>query len=151
MTKIQVFHALIENAGGGGAFVRIPFDVEKAFGEKRVPVMAAIDGQPYRGLLLRMGGTYHILGVLKEIRRKIGKDVGDEVHIALEQDYEPRLVEIPADLQQALNQEPAAPAAFEKMYYTHRKEYVNAILEARREETRRSRIAKITAMLKNKS
>jgi len=151
MTKIQVFHALIENAGGGGAFVRIPFDVEKAFGKKRVLVMAAIDGQPYRGLLLRMGGTYHILGVLKEIRRKIGKDVGDEVHIALEQDYEPRLVEIPADLQQALNQEPAAPAAFEKMYYTHRKEYVNAILEARREETRRSRIAKITAMLKNKS
>jgi len=89
--------------------------------------------------------------VLKEIRRKIGKDVGDEVHIALEQDYEPRLVEIPADLQQALNQEPAAPAAFEKMYYTHRKEYVNAILEARREETRRNRIGKFTAMLKNES
>ena len=150
MTKIHVFHAVIENAGDGGAYVRIPFDVEEAFGKKRVPVKAAIDGQPYRGLLVRMGGTYHILLILKEIRRKIGKDFGDEVEVALEEDLEPRLVAVPPDLRQALDQDPAARAAFEKMSYTHRKEYVNAILKAKREQTRRSRIAKTIAMLKNK-
>jgi hypothetical protein len=150
MTKIHVFHAVIENAGCGGAFVRIPFDVEEAFGKKRVPVKAAIDGQPYRGLLVRMGGSYHILGVLKEIRQKIGKDFGEAVQIALEEDFEPRQVEVPPDFQQVLDQDPAARAAFEKMSYTHRKEYVNAILDAKREQTRRSRIAKTIQMLKNK-
>ncbi len=150
MIKIHVFHAVVENAEGGGAFVRIPFDVEKAFGKQRVPVKAAIDDQPYRGLIERMAGPCHILGVLKEIRRKIGKDFGDEVHLALEEDLDPRQVEVPQDFQQVLDQDLAAPAAFEKMSYTHRKEYVNAILEAKREQTRRSRIAKTIAMLKNK-
>jgi hypothetical protein len=150
MTKMHVFHAVIENAGGGGAFVRIPFNVEESFGKKRVPVKATIDGQPYRGMLMRMGEPYHILGILKEIRQKIGKDFGDEVQVALEEDLEPRTVEIPPDFQQALDEAPVARAAFEKISYTHRKEYVNAILDARREETRRSRIAKTIEMLKSK-
>jgi hypothetical protein len=150
MTETHVFHAVIENAGDGGAFVRIPFDVEESFGKKRVPVKATIDDQPYRGTLVRMGETYHILVILKEIRRKIGKDFGDEVQVTLEEDLEPRTVVIPPDLQQALDQNPAARAAFDKMSYTHRKEYVNAIMDARREETRRSRIVKTIEMLKNK-
>jgi len=99
---------------------------------------------------MRMGEPYHILGILKEIRQKIGKDFGDEVQVALEEDLEPRTVEIPPDFQQALDEAPVARAAFEKISYTHRKEYVNAILDARREETRRSRIAKTIEMLKSK-
>lgn len=150
MAKIYNFRAVIEDAGGGGAFVRIPFEVEQVFGRKRVPVKATIDGQPYRGTLVRMGGSYHILGVLKEIRLKIAKDCGNEVEITLEEDIEPRLVEVPPDFQQALDMEPAAQAAFQKMSYTRRKEYVNAILGAKREETRRSRIVKSIKMLKTK-
>jgi hypothetical protein len=73
MAQKNSFRAVIENAGGGGAFVRIPFDVEETFGRERVPVKATIDGQAYRGLLVRMGGTYHILGVLKEIRQTVGR------------------------------------------------------------------------------
>jgi hypothetical protein len=72
MKQKYSFRAVIENAGGGGAFVRIPLDVEKTFSRKRVPVKATIDGRPYRGLLVRMGGTYHILGVLKEVRQTVG-------------------------------------------------------------------------------
>jgi hypothetical protein len=150
MAKIYNFRAVIEDAGGGGAFVRIPFEVEQVFGRKRVPVKTTIDGQPYRGTLVRMGGSYHILGVLKEIRLKIAKDCGNEVEITLEEDIESRLVEVPPDFQQALDMEPAAQAAFEKMSDTHRKEYVNAILDAKREQTRRDRIAKTIDMLKSK-
>ncbi|KAF0109054.1 MAG: hypothetical protein FD146_98 [Anaerolineaceae bacterium] len=147
MSEKHTFRAIIENPGGGGAFVRIPFDVEQAFGKKRVPVSAAIDGEPYRGALVRMGEPCHILGVLKEIRQKIGKDFGDEVEVTLEEDTEPRLVEVPEDFQQALDQNLHAKAAFEKLSYTHRKEHVTAILEAKREETRRSRITKAVEML----
>lgn len=144
------FRAVIENAGEGGAFVRIPFDVEQVFGKKRVPVRASLDGQPYRGTLVRMGAPWHILIVLKEIRHKIGKDFGDEIEVTLEEDREPRLVEVPPDLRQALEQDPAARAAFEKLSYTHQREHVRAVLEAKREQTRRSRIEKAIALLKSK-
>ncbi|HBG74817.1 MAG: hypothetical protein A2X25_06985 [Chloroflexi bacterium GWB2_49_20] len=148
MSQKYTFHATIENAGGGGAFARIPFDVELAFGKKRVPVNASIDGQPYRGTLVRMGEPCHILGILKEIRLAVGKSFGDMVEIILEEDTQPRSVELPADFQQALEKEPLAKAAFEKLAYTHQKEHVRAILEAKREETRRSRIIKAIEMLK---
>jgi hypothetical protein len=150
MSEKYTFRARIEDPGGGGAFVRIPFDVEQAFGKKRVPVRATIDGEPYRGALVRMGEPCHILIVLKEIRQKIGKDFGDEVEVTLAEDTEPRVVEVPEDFQQALDQDPAAQTAFEKMSYTHQREYVNAILEAKRDETRRKRIAKSIEMLKAK-
>jgi hypothetical protein len=47
------FTAVIQDAGGGGVFVEVPFDVEKAFGSKRPKVKATIDGIPYRGALVR--------------------------------------------------------------------------------------------------
>ena len=40
MGETCVFRAPIEAVGGGGAFVTIPFEVEQAFGKKRVPVRA---------------------------------------------------------------------------------------------------------------
>jgi len=150
MEKEYSFRAKIENPGGGGAFVRIPFDVEQAFGRKRVPVIATIDGEPYRGTLVRMGEPCHILIVLKEIRKKIGKDFGDEVDVILEQDTQPRRVEIPEDFQKALEADPQAKIAFEKLSYTHQKEYVDAILESKRVETRISRIARSIQELKKK-
>src|SRR4030067_73471 len=96
MPKKQTFTATIQNAGGGGAFVKVPFDVEAAFGSKRPKVRALIEGVPYRGILTRMGTECHLLIVLKEIREKIGKTFGDEVRIPVELDTEPRRIEVPA-------------------------------------------------------
>jgi hypothetical protein len=150
MTKTQTFTATIENAGGGGAFVRIPFDVEEVYGKKRVPVKASIDGQPYRGTLVRMGEPFHILIILKAIREKTGKDFGDEVEIMLAEDKEERKVSIPPDLKSALEKDPAAKTAFQKLSYSHQKEHVNAILDAKRPETRQRRILKTLSMLTEK-
>ena len=148
MSKKHTFRAVIENPGGGGAFVRVPFDVAKVFGRKRVPVKTTINGQPYRGTLVRMGEPYHVLIVLKEIRQKIGKEFGEEVEVILEEDTQPRVVEVPGDFQLALERSPGALAAFRKMSYTHQREYVRAILEAKRAGTRKIRIAKSVEMLK---
>ena len=147
MKQEYTFQAIIVDAGGGGAYVRIPFDVEQAFGKKRVLVSANIDGHLYRGTLSRYGEPNHILVILKEIRLAIGKNIGDTVVITLREDSEPRVVEIPPDLQQALEDEPRAREAFEKLSYSHQREHVLAVLDAKREETRRNRIAKAIQML----
>ncbi len=146
--KKQTFTAIIQNAGGGGAFVEVPFDVEEAFGSKKPRVKAMIEGVPYRGLLVSMGGPNHMLIILKGIREQIGKTFGDEVTVTVEPDTEPRLIEIPKDLMKELKKDKEAKAFFDKLSYTHQKEYVRWIEEAKREETRQNRIVKTIEMLK---
>ncbi|MBI5353235.1 MAG: DUF1905 domain-containing protein [Chloroflexi bacterium] len=148
MKNKHTFTAPIQNAGGGGAFVEIPFDVEKEFGSKRPKVKAMIEGVPYRGTLVRMGSECHMLLILKGIREKIGKTFGDEVKITVEADVEPRVVEIPTELRKIFKTEKEAKAYFDKLAYTHQREYVTWINEAKRDETRRSRILKTMEMLK---
>lgn len=148
MSSKQTFTASIQNAGGGGAFVEVPFDVEAVFGSKRPKIKALIEGVPYRGILARMGTEKHLLIILKEIREKIGKTFGDEVKITIELDTEPRVIEIPADLQKAFKTEKEARAFFDKLSYTHQREYVMWINEAKREETRQRRVQKAMEMLK---
>lgn len=148
MNEPQTFTAIIQDAGGGGAFVEVPFDVEAAFGSKRPRVRALIEGVPYRGLLTRMGTERHLLIILKGIREQIGKTFGDEITIRVEPDTEPRQLEIPNDLRKALKKDREARDFFDRLSYTHRKEYVNWITEAKKNETRQRRIAKAVDMLK---
>jgi len=148
MNKKHTFKATIIDAGGGGAFVEVPFDVEEAFGSKRPKIKAMIEGVPYRGLLVRMGGPNHILLILKGIREQIGKTFGDEVKVSVELDVEERVVAVPAELKRAFKSEKEAKSAFEKLSYTHQKEYVKWIEEAMKAETRQSRIVKTIEMLK---
>jgi hypothetical protein len=148
MSKKRTFTAVIQNAGGGGAFVEVPFDVEKEFGAKKPRVQAMIEGVPYRGLLTRMGGEHHLLIILKGIREQIGRTFGDEITVTVEPDTEPRVLEIPEDLTKALKKDKEAKAFFDKLSYTHQKEYVTWINGAKKEETRQNRILKTVEMLK---
>lgn len=148
MKNKHSFSAIIQNAGGGGAFVEIPFDVEKALGSKKPKVKAMIEGVPYRGILVRMGTEHHLLIILKAIREQIGKTFGDKINITVEADTAPRLVEVPAELKQAFKTDKEAKSFFEKLAYTHQREYVTWINEAKRDETRQARILKTIEMLK---
>jgi hypothetical protein len=148
MTKKHTFTAKILDAGRGGAYVEIPFDVETAFGAKRPKVKALIGGVPYRGTLTRMGTECHILGIRKEIREQIGKTFGDEVTITVEEDTEPRLVEIPSELAEAFEKEKDAAEYFNSLSYSHQREYIGYITEAKKEETHARRVAQTIEMLK---
>lgn len=150
MSKKHTFTAVIQNAGGGGAFVEVPFDVEAAFGSKKPKVKATIEGVPYRGILTRMGTDYHMLIILKSIRERIGKTFGDEVKIIVEADMESRVVEVPPELQKQFKVEKEAKAFFEKLSYTHQREYVTYITEAKKPETRVRRVEQTIEMLNNK-
>ena len=148
MTKKHNFTATIQNAGGGGAFVEVPFDVEEAFGSKKPKVKAMIEGVPYRGTLVRMGTECHLLLILKSIREQIGKTFGDEIKVSVEADVEERVVTVPAELKRLFKSEQDAKVAFEKLSYTHQREYVTWINEAKKDETRQSRVAKTVERLK---
>jgi uncharacterized protein YdeI (YjbR/CyaY-like superfamily) len=68
--------------------------------------------------------------------------------VILEEDLEPRRVEVPEELSSRLEHDRAAREAFEKLAYTHQREYAGWIREAKRAETRSSRADRALEMLK---
>jgi hypothetical protein len=84
--KLYEFDAVIVKVPDiDGAYIEFPYDVREEFGKGRVKVSATFDGEPYDGSLVRMGTPGHILGIRKEIRTKIGKQPGDEVHVTIKE------------------------------------------------------------------
>lgn len=149
MTKTYKFKARIESTRGGGACVFFPYDVQKEFGTRgRVRVKGAIDGVPYTGSMMKYGAPQHMLGILKKVREQIGKSSGEMVEVTVEKDETERIIEAPPEFEKLLKKEKVW-AAFEKLSYTHKKEYVRWISEAKREETRAIRIAKSVEMLRS--
>ena len=140
------FDGVIEAADRGGAFVLVPFDVKEAFGSGRPKVRALIDGHEYRGSIADMGQG-HCLGIRKDVRAAIGKDVGDSVRIEVAVDTAPRVVEVPDELGQALAGAPEARTRFDTLSYTHRKEYASWVAEAKKQETRHRRAVKSVEMI----
>ena len=146
--KKYKFNATIQAGVGGGAAVIFPYDVEKEFGTRGiVPVKATFNGEPYAGSLVKCGETSHMLGILKTIRAKIGKDPGDIVNVVIWRDEEARAVDVPAEFERRMKTE-GLLVSFEKLSYTHRKEYCRWITEAKKEETRLNRLGKAIEMLK---
>jgi hypothetical protein len=138
---------LLKDDNTSGAGIRIPFDVQEAFGKKgRVPVKCTIDGYPYQGSIVPYGGTYY-MGVVKKIREAIAKTYGDTVHVVMELDDGLRVVKVPEDFAQALTGNEKARQAFEKLSYSHKREYLEWIEGAKKEETRQRRIAKAVEKL----
>ena len=145
--KKYKFKAKIESAGSG-AYILFPYDTEKEFGTKgRVAIQATFDGVPYTGSLVKYGQPQHMLGILKGIREQIGKQPGDTIQVELWNDEVPRTVEVPAAFASAMKKA-GLLADFEKLSYTHRKEYCRWITEAKKEETRSARLTKAIEMLK---
>jgi len=146
--KTQSFEATIQASWGGGAAVEVPFAVKDVYGTGgQVKVCATFDGHEYRGSISPMGGGRHMLGVRKDVRAAIGKDVGEVVKVTIRRDTEPRTVEVPPELRAVLEESPAAGTRFESLSYTHRKEYAVWISEGKKDETRSRRAAKAVKML----
>ena len=116
-------------------------------GAKRFPVVATVNGYSWRTTVTRMRGEF-MLGLNREVREGAGVEAGDTVRVVVELDSAPREVEVPEALTSALAGDPAAKAAFEGMSYTHRREYARWIGEAKREDTRKRRIAQALEMLR---
>jgi bifunctional DNA-binding transcriptional regulator/antitoxin component of YhaV-PrlF toxin-antitoxin module len=149
MADKQTIHVVLDKHESKDATgITIPFDVEAVFGAKRVPVRAEINGAVYRGSIVMMGGKYR-LGIPKAFREEAGISAGDNIVVTIERDDEPRTVAVPADLAEALKKA-GLSAAWEKLSYSHRKEHVRSVEEAKRSETRIKRIEKAVGMVAGK-
>lgn len=144
------FKAIIKQNGEmNAAFVEFPFSTEKIFNKKgKVKIKATFDGKiEYRGSLAKMKSDCHILGLTLEIRKQLGKTFGDEVSVSVIEDKEERIVKIADDVVFIFNENPSAKVLFDRMSYTHQKEYIRWIEEAKKSETRENRKIKMIQMI----
>ena len=124
-------------------------DVLRWFGRKsRVPVVATINGYTYRSSLSPMGGC-HMLPVAAPVRAGAGVGGGDRVTLTLREDTAERTIDVPDDLARALGTANMR-ATFDAMAFTHRKEWVVAVEDAKRPPTREKRIADCVAAMRSR-
>jgi uncharacterized protein YdeI (YjbR/CyaY-like superfamily) len=88
-----------------------------------------------------------MLGVSKAIREQLGKSPGNTIDVVLWKDEVERVVEVPEEFRKRMEKEKLLPF-FEKLSYTHRKEYCRWLTEAKKEETRQARLVKAIDMLR---
>lgn len=124
-TGIEVSELILEKLGGG----------------KKPLVVVTLNGYNYRSAVGKMGDKF-MISLSAENRKKAGVNGGDVVEINLELDTQPRTVEIPTELQKALNKNKTAKMNFEKLSPSKKKAIAISITEAKTEETKMKRIDK---------
>ena len=136
--------------GGNTAGFVIPDEVVEGLGGGRRPkVTVTIDGYTWRSSIANMGGQF-MLGVSQAHRAASGLTPGETYDLDLELDTAPRTVDLPDDLARAIDAEPGAREAWDRLAFTHQKEHVDAVEGAKKAETRASRIEKCLAMLRTR-
>jgi hypothetical protein len=146
----KTFNAKAKSIGPSGAWtmMQIPFDVEKEWGSRaRVSVRGAINGFEFRTSIFPDGKGGHTMMVNKAMKEPGGAIPGKTVRVELEKDDAPRPIVIPPDFKKALAKNSKAGATFETFAPSHRRAYVDWIMQAKREETRAARIAKAVEMI----
>jgi hypothetical protein len=153
---VQTFTALLDyerEGSGSTGFFEVPAEVVDTLGQgkKRLAVVATINGFDLRTTISVYGGKYYI-PARREVRAAAGGiKHGDRVTVHMCLDDAPRVVETPAELETLLKKDVAARAAWDRLAFSHKKEYVLWITEAKREETKTRRLEQAIVMLREGS
>ncbi len=142
------FRATVELNGKTATGIEVPGEVMDALGPgKRPAVVVTIGGHSYRTTVGSMGGR-SMVPLSAGHRTAAGVAAGDEVEVGIEPDAAPREVTVPADLARALAADDAARAFFDGLPFSHRKEWVRWIEEAKKAETRAGRVTRTVESLR---
>jgi hypothetical protein len=141
------FRTTIELFGKTATGLRVPADIVEGLGDRKRPkVRVTIGPHTYRSTVAVYGGEF-FLPLNRSDRASAGAAAGDDVDVDIEIDVEPRVVSAPADLTAALERDEQARRYFDGLSFSHKREYVAWIEEAKKAETRQRRIVKAVAML----
>jgi Bacteriocin-protection, YdeI or OmpD-Associated/Domain of unknown function (DUF1905) len=144
----QDFTVILEEGPGRDVAIRLPFDPKAVFGKSRAPVQVTIDQHPSFTTTVMVYSGIPWVGLRKGQIADMRLSAGDQVDVHIQLDDAPREVEVPPELAAALAEDAEALAAYDKLSFTHRKEYARWVAEAKREATRQDRVAKTLTRLK---
>jgi len=148
MAETLTLTLTLEARGPAGAFVLSDEQAAAVGGGRRAfPVRVSVNGVTLPLRLARMGGE-NMIGLARAAREQARVSIGSAYQVQIVADDVERSVDVPEDLAVALADDARAREAFEALAYSHRKEFVRWINEAKREATRAQRVAKTVEMLR---
>ena len=142
------FRSVIEAAVGGGAAAEIPPDLGAELGGmKQMRVTGSMNGNPIRTSTMPYRGGFYV-GIHKAAREAAGVEIGDLVELELTRDDSARVLELAPELEVAFAAEPALRARFDALSFSRRRELAEPIAEAKKPETRATRLEKALTTLR---
>ena len=127
---------------GNNTGIEVPESIlEKLSNSKKQLVVVSLNNYVYRSALAKMGDKF-LISLSAENRKNANVKGGDKVEVTVELDTTPRTIELPIDLQKALDKNKTAKANFEKLAPGKKKVIVVSINEAKTGETKLKRIEK---------
>ena len=141
----QRFKTTLHQSGNNTGIV-VPTEIVEALGGGKKPALnVTVNGFAYRSSLATMGGK-SMISFSSDKRAATGLKGGDAIDVTLEIDDAPRVMEVPPDLQAALNKDKAAKAYFATLSYSNQRRHIEPINDAKTPETRARRIEKSVAL-----
>jgi hypothetical protein len=144
-TPSRTFKAKV-GADDKNLVVEVPFDVKEVFGKARPPIIITVAGYSFPSTVMVYGGKPFI-GVRRSHFEAAKLAPGKTVSITMRLDTSSRTVDVPPDLAKALKANKAAKAAWDALSFTHQREHAEAIVGAKKPETRERRVQKTLEML----
>lgn len=144
---MPTFSAILEQEGKTATGIEVPPEIMEALGGgKKLAVTVTLNGYAYRSTVGVMGGR-SMIPVSAGHRGNAGLSAGDSVQVTLELDTAPREVDVPEDLQAALDANPTALAAFARLSYSGKRQHTLSVEGTKNPETRARRVAKAVGTL----
>ena len=134
---------------GSMCFIPVPFDPRSVFGKARPPVKVTLNGYTYRSTICAMGGPSGI-PLRKSNRDAAGLEGNETLEVRLDLDTEKREAKPPADFVKALKASPPAWDRWQGLSYTHQREYVEALAQAKKPETRARRMESAVSAVRSR-
>jgi len=123
-----------------------PYPATEHFGSKgNIPVRITVDGHAFDHMLLPSKNG-HYLVYNEFIKRAVGKQPGDIVHVTLERDTKKRELVLPAYIEEALK-EAGVLEQFLQLPDYEKREQANHIELAKKEETKFNRLGALIRRL----
>lgn len=126
----------------------VPFDPKQVWGRARAPVRVSVEGYAEWPTTVAVYGGNGWIGLRKDQLAEMELALGDEVTMTVTLDDEPRVVLLPEDLDAAIGAAGDARAAYERLSYSHQREYARWVTDAKRPETRARRVGSAVQMLR---
>ncbi|MFT2719605.1 YdeI/OmpD-associated family protein [Deinococcus sp. A31D244] len=144
---MPTFTATLKQEGKTATGIEVPPEIMEALGGGKKPaVIVTLNGYAYRSTVGVMGGR-SMIPVSAGHRGNAGLSAGDSVQVTLELDTAPREVDVPEDLQSALDANPTALAAFARLSYSGKRQHTLSVEGTKNPETRARRVAKAVGTL----
>jgi hypothetical protein len=131
---------------GSMCFIPVPFDPQPVFGKVRAPVTVTVNGYTYRSTIASMGEG-PCIPLRRSNREAAGLEGGETLPVTLELDTAKREVKPPPDLVKALKAAPPAWDRWTELSFSHQREHVEALADAKKPETRARRLSQAVKMI----